>query len=230
MTCSGHRDAIGTQTLCIPAPTCQPYRDPAAEPIGPPPVPMDLYSLGSVRCSAGRWGRDRGGLGRAPGAGRVRGQVWGHGVCRQLGCPVGRGWGVPGVPPPSPSAAHPRRALQGLAWTLAGTCTPQQTLAHAPVTPWPPPAWLPAAVAACPRQHQQPTAHHSPLPWSPSHRTDRATCIYKGEGLGGAGGSPPRVHMMSSRRLGLATQSRVRGSEAAMIMHMNCLPVLLSMG
>lgn len=43
-------------------------------------------------------------------------------------------------------------------------------------------------------------------------------------------GSVCRVHMMSSRRLGLATQSSVRGSEAAMIMHMNCLPVLLSMG
>lgn len=38
------------------------------------------------------------------------------------------------------------------------------------------------------------------------------------------------TYMISSRRCGVPTQSNVLGSDAAMIMHMNCLPVLLSIG
>ena len=38
------------------------------------------------------------------------------------------------------------------------------------------------------------------------------------------------TYIMSSSRCGVPTQSKVLGSEAAMIMHINCFPVLLSMG
>ena len=48
-------------------------------------------------------------------------------------------------------------------------------------------------------------------------------------GLGGAGRSPA-AHMMSSKRFALATQSRARGSDAAMIMHMKGRPVRRSVG
>lgn len=99
----------------------------------------------------------------------------------------------------------------------------------------------PTALATAPpppSQRQPPAAHRSLLPLVPHPRGGPRPTVRTGQHLSTKGGdpgvlgegSPLHIHMMSSRRLGLATQSRVRGSEAAMIMHMNCLPVLLSMG
>lgn len=184
------------------------------EPRGPPAAPWDAPRARGAPpgAAAGPWEPPP----RPPGTDVSRSAGLGLGPWARAGR-VGRRGGAPAAAPgdlPGPAGHRAAAAVPG---------APRE--APAPASP------LPQLPRPSSRQlcEQPPAARpQQPEGARPTAPTGNA-CLREGI-TGGRGGASRHVHMMSSRRLGLATQSKVRGSEAAMIMHMNCLPVLLSMG
>lgn len=124
-------------------------------------------------------GTQPGRAGQALGAGRVRGHVWGPlGVQaagsssgQRLGCP----WGAPTLTEHCSAQEGSAGSCLDTGWDLHPTANLGPCSRHPTASPSPAPHCSPRC------QHQQSAARHSPLPGSPSHRTDRATPIYKGE-------------------------------------------------